>query len=377
MGTQNSNTISSITGIEDVIRSYEQQKKDPKQAEIMEKLKALQLVEEMIKTQEHLLLSQPVSKPEPDQPPKASPRRALSARAGSSPRKSQSPPLAQAEIPLVSSTEHSISSSASAKPAADRKTQQLKLLNDKIAQKHTKNSEKANPNIVTSSGKRRSNTPVVTKSVASKPRLPGKGKDHPLKKPVIASSTKRPRSGSKPKSQNERVVIPHDCTLPLTSQEELPQNTLAPKPTPSNNEPSFGKDYTLKNTEPQQTDKPPEDLARDRALDAEDSDMLSSTSIYVPLEEALGGSTLDSQFEAALEGDSLDSTVLASPVNGTNGHTTTLLEPPSQAGGDSDLGTKSDTNIGIENGPDSRAYEFGMDPGLKESVAQNTIQLQG
>ena len=415
MGGNANNPQSSVAGLEDVIKSYEQQAADPKQADIVEKLKALQLVEQMIKSQEHILLTQqhngcnniepgPPSpgdqvivavSTEPSLPHSSPPRPVLTAWDEASPKKSQSPPQARPERPVVTSADQGTVSSTTATsgPAADRKTEQLKLLNAKLAQRHSKVVQKPTKSAADT---REASSGVSKAKKTSQPSVrKAKPKSSDPVKSVTTLKTK-PKSKEKSKKVITSTSPPTDPKISLPKQTTLTKPQSAPThligdpttttqsklplpPTPSKSEPSIS------------SVKPPPDVSP--AHTSDDPDLLSSTSYYVPLtEDTLEETTLDSQFEAALEQESmLDSTALASSLTqayglpGTGEGTLVLSSLWSHSAdqpSSTQAGRESDRTVGKVSNAPSESRGHGMRPelngnGLEEFVAQNSIQLQG
>ena len=387
-----------MADLEDVIKSYEQCTTDSTQADIIEKLRALQLVEQMIKNQEHMLLTQQHNDNENSDPIKNGesstrnetnedhqvppPRPVLSAWAETSPEKSYPPPPALPEMPLVNSSNQNTMSSSS-KPAAEQKTEKLKLLNAKIAQRHclqkpSKSGSNTQEPVSNSKVKvKKANSQISVRKTKPKSTNVSKGlhanisktSQQSTKKVSTKPSTSKPTA--RPKISHPKELTNTELTLPGVPihpvEESNVQETL--QPTPSKLEPSFRMPH------------PPHD-----ATSTNHDDLLSSTSYYVPLpEDALGEITMDTQFKAALEQDStlLGSTVLTSSLTQAYGLSSdaessqvlsmlwkegsnSASQPTSTAQGKEEtlvpaIGTKPELN-GNE---------------LERWVAQNSLQLQG
>ncbi len=386
--TGNANSHTPFIDLEDVIGSYEQRASGSKQSDIIEKLKALQLVEQMIKNHEHMLQTQQSNESINNQTTMTNeshsspPRPVLNAWAETSPRKSQSPPPAPVKEPLSSSNDSSKlpRSSTLSKSAAELKTEQLKLLNAKIAQRHSKDSQKAsedqdtsntskakkaNPQVVMAKAKPKSIThvskPIVKFSKLNPQQSAKKKQLHPKKTTTTGQSTSK-IPVTKASHPNETTI-----TRPIVPS-VLSQPVTAPlQPTPSKHEPSVRVSRPLTSTIPINND--------------DDGDLLASSSYYVPLSEDALETPLDIQFQTALEQDStLVSSDFASSLTQAYGmssevDSSQVLSMLWKEGSKSVSESSREGWGNKEPGPGLK-----LEPNkneLKENVMQNSIHLQG
>ncbi len=391
-GAGNANCHAPFVDLEDIIGSYEQRTSDSKQSDIMEKLKALQLVEQMIKNQEHMLQTRQSNdsinnRITSEDHQIAPPRPVLNAWAETSPKKSQSPPPAPPQEPLVSSSDQSKipRTSTFSKSAAEFKTEQLKLLNAKIAQRHCKDGRKV------SKSAQDKDTSKVKK--ANPQFLVAKTKPKPtdVLKPIVKSSktsqqsTKKKQLHSKKTTTGQstskipavhvtKIAHPNETTItrsivpPVLSQPV----TAPPRPTPSKHEPSF-----------RGVPRPLSDLTTVTPIN--DDDLLVSTSYYVPLsEDTLDEAPLDTQFQAALERDStIVSSDFASSLTQAYG-----MSSETESSQVLSMLWKEGSKSVTESNTEGRGIEETLEPitgirpeqnrnELKECVTHHSVQLQG
>ena len=351
-------TLTTVSGLEDIVlqRFGQSIKSDPKQADILEKLRALQVVEEMIKSQEHLLtghadipagsnepndLLDPVTLERETKPP---PKHAL--HAWTERVLNTSSPSPQVEEPVAEHTDtQTISGTLSVtnkSAVEERKMEQLKLLNAKIAQRHSKVVPKSGKSSFTAgshgtratsgsskfkkmtqphkqgsksleSGKTITKTPVgnqrslkstVKGTKNSNPAITSASKSKT--KPLVSKVKSQPESSRLPGQPFTKAHLPGVPIHPsegskrtLVKHSPVSKPDSVPQPSPSKHEPSF----SIAATRMPAPDTP--SVSTTLAHTDHDADMLSCTSYYVPVsEDVFGEDTLVSQFEAALEQDS-------------------------------------------------------------------------
>lgn len=385
----NANSHSPFTELEDVIGSYEQHASGSKQSDIMEKLKALQVVEQMIKNQEHMLLTHQsndsIGTTTTKEDHLSPPRPVLNAWAETSPKKSQSPPPASAPEPFLSSSAQSKlpRTSTFSKSAAELKTDQLKLLNAKIAQRHSKDGMKVSKPV---QDKDTSNTLKVKKAkpqflvAKTKPKPTDASKPAVKLSKISQQSAKKKQLHEKSTITGQKVLVtktahPNETTItrsivpPVLSQPV----TSPPQLTLSKHEPSF------------RVPRPLTDVTMATSTN-HDEDLLTSTSYYVPLsEDALDKPPLDTQFQAAaLE---LDSTLVSSDLSSS---LTQAYGMSSKAESSQVLSMlwKEGSKSVARSSTEGQGNEETLEPvtgtrleqnrnELKEFVTQNSVQLQG
>lgn len=375
-GASTSNDYSTLTNVSDlgdiVLKRYGQSmNSDPKQAEIVEKLRALQVVEEMIKSQEYLLTGHaeiPAGSNKPNnllnpktlegetKTSEAPPKPVLHAWTESALKTSSSPPPEiPVEEPMAEQTDaQTISSTSSVMKKSvieERKVEQLELLNAKIAQRHSKVHKSGTLSFTGThgpratagsskfkkmtqprklgvksleSGKTITKTPGVNQRALKSKEQSVKGTKHSSSVTTSASKSKTKPLVSKTKSKLERSRLPrqpftkdHLPGIPIHASESAKPASVKhspvykpdsmPQPSPSKHEPSFSAVTT---------DMSAPNTSSALAHTDTEADMLNSTSYYFPVsEDAFGENILVNQFEAALEQDSqCGSSLLASSL---------------------------------------------------------------
>lgn len=301
LGVSNDHSMfMSLSSLDDSMLKEQSMNSDPKQADIIEKLRALQVVEEMIKNQEHLLSQH-------SEIPKNKNTNDTVSKGGLTIMRPAIDPN-----PSVSSGEKTMTKRTNSKRSAvgEGNAKQLKLLNAKIAQRRSKVDVPGEHETVTAAAMIKQSTEhlVSERNDVNTPNQRAMKSTKPFIEDTVHLESSASGTKAKPlmkvESNPERPPITtyHMQGVPVYPSENVKLTLAESSPVSQTPEilqhlqPSSRYEASLDKTFPGFNS-----LGVSTTLADTDPDLLSSTSYYVLASECvIDKNTLDNQFEAAL-----------------------------------------------------------------------------